>query len=186
MSDVGKFHSVIRWGKPIAELEAFTNADKNVANAKDEKNGNQAIHLAAQNGHIEITKWLCDKCGADVNGQNGKGQTALHMSVAYDFYEQTKYLLSKGAKTDIKNAEGNLSIEGIDGDKKGADAWDAPVNQLKAVQNKADVQKVFELIKTAPKESLDKATLVQTGMAKKKALGREWDHAAFMEIMKAI
>ena len=27
-------------------------------NAHDEKNGNQSLHIAAQNGHIELTKVL--------------------------------------------------------------------------------------------------------------------------------
>merc|ERR1712217_51718 len=88
MADLSKFHSAIRWGKEISELEQFTKTAPELVKESDPQNGNQAIHLSAQNGHIEITKWLVNSCGADVNGQSGKGQTALHMSVAYDFYFQ--------------------------------------------------------------------------------------------------
>ena len=50
-----KFHSAVRWGKEIKELETHVAADKTVVTTHDDKNGNQALHIAAQNGHIEIT-----------------------------------------------------------------------------------------------------------------------------------
>lgn len=185
MADVQRFHSAIRWGKPVAELQPFVSGDKSVVNASDEKNGNQAIHLSAQNGHVEITKWLVDSCGAEKDGQNGKGQTALHMSVAYDFYDQTAFLLSRGADPGIKNGDGHAAIGGIDGDKVGKEVWNSPLNQLKGVKDKASMEVAFAAIKAAPKGDLDKAMLVQTGMGKKKAVP-EWDQPAFMELMKAL
>lgn len=181
MGDWGKFHSAIRWGKPIAELEPLAK-DASVVNAKDDKNGNQAIHLSSQNGHFEITKWLVEK-GADVNGQNGKGQTALHMSVAYDFYDQTKFLLAKGAKEDIKNGDGNAAITGIEGDKVGPEAWDSPVNMLKSVATKEAMEAAFAAIGGASADQIDKAVLVQTGMKKKKEHTAFWDQTAFMALV---
>ncbi len=37
------------------------------------------MHIAAQNGHEEITKWLIGTLSADPNAQNRKGQSPLHM-----------------------------------------------------------------------------------------------------------
>jgi len=189
MAAWAKFHSAVRWGKDIKELEAMAAEDKTVVSTHDDKNGNQAIHLAAQNGHLEITKWLVNDKKVDINGQNKKGQTALHMSVAYDMYEQTKFLLEKGAKKDIKNVDGNESITGIDGDKTGVNAWDGPMVLIQCAQNSGDVAnalgKLEEAIKTDA-AAFDKAALVQTGMARKKALGAEWDAKRFMACVQSL
>merc|ERR1719428_1142671 len=95
-----KIHSAIRWGKPISELESLIVGDQ--IDCQDEQNGNRPIHIAAQNGHLEIVKWLISK-KCDVSAQNGTGATALHMSVGYDFYYVTKALLEAGADQTIKN-----------------------------------------------------------------------------------
>lgn len=183
MSDVQKFHSAIRWGKTVPELEVFTKANSSLPNAKDEQNGNQAIHLSTQNGHYDITRWLLES-GANVNGQNGKGQTALHMSVAYDFFAQTKLLLDKGADKSVKNGDGNAAITGIDGDKVGPEAWDSPVQKLKACDDAASMNEAFKALEGAKAEDVDKAQLVQTGMKKKNEMKGVWDHAKFMELAK--
>ena len=86
-----KFHSVVRWGKPLddikAALEAVKTAGGNGVEDPDPQNGNRVIHLSAQNGHLHITKWLVSDSKCDINSQNNKGQTALHMSSAYDMYQ---------------------------------------------------------------------------------------------------
>ena len=38
------------------------------ANCIDEKNGNYPLHIAAQNGHINLVTWLVNN-GADINAQ---------------------------------------------------------------------------------------------------------------------
>ena len=73
-----------------------------LAQAVDAQNGNLALHIAAQNGHMNLTSFLLDSRGpavtqpwtppqradllqgANVNAQNFNGQTALHMSVEYE------------------------------------------------------------------------------------------------------
>jgi len=50
--------------------------------AVDDVNGNRSIHIASQNGHLDIVKLLVSK-KCDVNAQNKSGQTAMHMVSEY-------------------------------------------------------------------------------------------------------
>ena len=70
-------HSCVRWDKPTNEVATIITSPAH-ANCVDEKNGNYPLHIAAQNGHINLVKWLVQN-GADINAQNGTGTTALHM-----------------------------------------------------------------------------------------------------------
>ena len=87
-----KLHSKIRWDKPFPEIEALL--DPYTTNWADQQNGNTCIHLAAQNGHRHICEVLITRkdLRCDVNKQNGGGQTALHMTVAYDYFWISKML----------------------------------------------------------------------------------------------
>ena len=75
---------------------------KTLSCERDPVNGNAAIHIAAQNGHLDLVRKLIG-VGAAVNAQNNKGLTALHMSVEYDFYFVCRFLLDSGADSDILN-----------------------------------------------------------------------------------
>lgn len=181
-----KFHSAIRWGKPIEELEPLANVDgTDCVQGVDERNGNMAIHLAAQNGHFEITKWLIDSKGADVNAVNGKKQTPLHMSIAYDFYEQSAYLLEKGADKDAENVDGNKAIEGIDGDHTGKDVWMGPMQLFKSIKDEESMKAAFEALEACEPDMIDKIAMVQTGMKlkKKDELKECWDNDRFKACM---
>merc|ERR1712194_627065 len=135
------------------------------------------------------TAWLVTDKKVAINAQNKKGQTALHMSVAYDFYHQTKFLLANGADQSVKNGDGHTAILGIDGDKAGKEAWDSPLNQLKSARNLEEMTAALEAIKTCTdKALLDKGDIVQAGMLMKKApTSKEWwDHKAFMAVAAAL
>ncbi|CAE7292335.1 ACBD6 [Symbiodinium natans] len=93
---------------------------RSAAGAPDPKTGNQALHIAVQNGHRQLTQLLV-AWKADVTVQNFKGQTPLHMSVEYDFHFISKLLLEKGAKPEVENADGCKAILGISGSKEGAE-----------------------------------------------------------------
>merc|ERR1711957_233117 len=149
--------------------------------AKDSKNGNYALHIAAQNGHEELVSSLLQK-NAELNVQNAKGQTPLHMSVEYDFYWQSKMLRVAGAIDNMQNHDGHPAICGIDGGKVGIDAWDAPINMLKASATPERLQEAFTAMEALSLEErckLDKVQVIQIGLAKKKALKDVWDHARF-------
>jgi len=189
-SVVAKIHSTVRWNKPIPELEAVlkevnvTLAD--AVAAPDPKNGNYAVHVSAQNGHMDLTQYLIEN-KADVNAQNGKGQTPLHMSVEYDFYFQTVMLLEHGADGTRKNGDGHEALKGIDGGKEGAEAWDSPITILKAAgDDKKQLDLALTKLEEADPETLDKAQVVQAGMAKKRTCKENWDATRFMALMKKL
>ena len=122
------FHSKVRWcsdtevdgrGGPaqLAKVQADLDVyGTSACAAKDPKNGNFAIHIAAQNGNFNALKLLIAS-GADVNAQNGNGVTALHMSVEYKSDTVTELLLANKADPDVENEDGHKAITGIDGEK---------------------------------------------------------------------
>ncbi|RPB22051.1 ankyrin, partial [Terfezia boudieri ATCC MYA-4762] len=56
-----------------------------------------ALHLAAENGHLEVVKVLLDK-GATMDATTWyKNRTALHMAAENGHLEVVKVLLDKGA-----------------------------------------------------------------------------------------
>ena len=54
---------------------------KDALAAVDAQNGNRALHISAQNGHMPLTKYILEQ-KADPSAQTFNGQTAIHMSVA--------------------------------------------------------------------------------------------------------
>lgn len=139
-------HSAFRWGKPIPEIEQVVNewgnelTMKDAICAADTQNGNLALHIAAQNGHMSLTRFLLEQ-GAEPNAQNFNGQTALHMSVEYDMYFQSKLLLDAKADPNITNAGGHKALTGLEGLKTGQDAWDNAMNILKAANDDEEEMK---------------------------------------------
>lgn len=183
--ETAKIHSTIRWAKADwkQELTKLIYDDAALA-SEDENNGNYPIHIASQNGHIEICNWLINK-KCDVNVQNGTGATPLHMAVAYDFYPVCKLLLEKGAQKDLKNKAGNDAITGLEGDKVNDEAWDSPLTMLNCATDLRGVEEALKKIEEDPSK-VDKANLAKVGLRKKKDLGTDWPQARFMKIMQSI
>jgi len=144
---ITKFHSAVRWNKTTGEITALAQkagiSTRQAVAATDPRNGNQCLHIAAQNDHLHLVQFLVAK-RADVNAQNAKGQTPLHMSVQYDIYNVSKFLLANGADSKRKNADGHEAIFGIDGDKRGGEAWDSPLTMLKCASDKEESEDKVE------------------------------------------
>ena len=51
--------------QPVADLDLLLVKSPGLLTEQDPKTGNQALHIAAQNGHLAITKWLKGK-GAEL------------------------------------------------------------------------------------------------------------------------
>lgn len=87
---------------------------------------NSALHLACSNGHLNCCKAILFFAEhmlikININGQNKKGDTPLHIASRWGFQEMIETLLENGAKVDIVNKFGqncydvahNLKIVGI-------------------------------------------------------------------------
>merc|ERR1719199_1449070 len=160
--DILKVHSAVRWGKPLQELKDVGLTTQAVADAQDEKNGNTALHIAVQNGHLEIVSFLVDELNCSVDMQNKVGNTSLHMGVEYDYYKINKILLAAGADQAVENAEGSKAIEGLGGTKVGQEKWENPVTILKTVEDDIDaLNEVFKALESATAEDIKKEDLVR-------------------------
>eukprot|EP00928_Gymnodinium_smaydae_P037508 TRINITY_DN26022_c0_g1_i1.p2 TRINITY_DN26022_c0_g1~~TRINITY_DN26022_c0_g1_i1.p2 ORF type:complete len:130 (-),score=43.81 TRINITY_DN26022_c0_g1_i1:98-487(-) len=121
---------------------------------------------------------------AEVNAVNNKGQTALHMSVKYEIYWLSKLLLEAGADPKLKNSDGHEAILGLDGDKTGPERWDAPLFMLKnAADSAAELNEAMTQLEKADPTSIEKATLAQAGLQKKKECPLNWDQARFVALL---
>ena len=63
------------------------------------KNGENCLHIAAANGHLNLCKTLAEKHGFDVDIADNDGWTALHHSAKSGRYELVKFFTEK--ETDI-------------------------------------------------------------------------------------
>jgi uncharacterized protein len=68
-----------------------------------------ALHLAAQNGNVNLTKLLLDK-GAPINAQNKVGGTALMWAASKGNVELAQLLLERGADASIKDEDGTTAL----------------------------------------------------------------------------
>ncbi|KAG6622395.1 Acyl-CoA-binding protein [Phytophthora cinnamomi] len=104
--------SLCRHGK-YDEVELLLNSPDWSTNidAKD-ATGNTLLSVACQNNNKRIAK-LCLRRGADINTQNLNGQSLLHYCHEYGFHDLMEYLMEKGAKDDLLNADGLTCYEGL-------------------------------------------------------------------------
>lgn len=76
-----------------------------------DEHGNSILAIGSQNGSKRVVK-LALRYGADINAVNNSGNTALHFCFRYGFSDTLgRYLMSKGADTSIRNAEGKTCFE---------------------------------------------------------------------------
>jgi ankyrin repeat protein len=158
-------HSAIRWNKPVDEVEALLTSDEAV-NCPDSNNGNCPIHIAAQNGHVELIMLLIRK-KVNLNAQNGKGNTAVHMAIGYDYFQAATLLIEAGADCSISNELGFPASRGLEGDKC------LGIAALVSAQTSSEAMKALELC-NEDISIVDKGSFVAGGLKAKKAMGVEW------------
>ena len=86
-------------GNPeLCEMLVDRGADPRVNRA----DGVTALHMAAQNGRIDVCNYLVEDCGLDVNviASDDYPATPLCLAAGKGYLEVCKYLLSKGAQVD--------------------------------------------------------------------------------------
>jgi cytohesin len=75
-----------------------------------DKAGNQALHLAAWNGHAEAVKLLLD-CGAEVGARGFDEMTALHFAASKDHAVVCQLLLENGADREALNGVSRTPLQ---------------------------------------------------------------------------
>jgi len=73
--------------------------------------GMAPIHWASDRGDLNMLKFLVEDRSADVNFQDNTGQTALHYAVSCSHEDICKYLISRGARTNIQDEDGVTALE---------------------------------------------------------------------------
>lgn len=181
VSDVVDFkpiHSAIRWNKPVAEVELLLAAGAAAVNCRDTNNGNYPVHIAAQNGHVEILKLLVRTSFLEMNATNGKGNTGIHMAVGYDYYDCAQVLIDAGADRKLNNEAGFPGDRGIEGDKT------IGISALMTAETPSAVTAAFALCQTELEDlRFAKSNFASAGMKAKKALGADWaaEHQATLK-----
>ena len=75
-----------------------------------DKDGDTALHGAAETGNVEIMRLLLDK-GADPNAKNKQGGTPLMWAAVFGNDAATWLLLSRGADASLKDNDGITALE---------------------------------------------------------------------------
>ncbi|CZR70159.1 uncharacterized protein PAC_20060 [Phialocephala subalpina] len=106
--------------EPTASVSSETERDTdNTAEGKDGeavlgvemmiKDGNTALHLAAQAGKEAVLRELVDG-GANIDAQNKDGNTALHLAAQAGEEAVLRELVDGGADIDVQNKDGNTAL----------------------------------------------------------------------------
>eukprot|EP00929_Paragymnodinium_shiwhaense_P023855 TRINITY_DN14838_c0_g1_i1.p1 TRINITY_DN14838_c0_g1~~TRINITY_DN14838_c0_g1_i1.p1 ORF type:complete len:534 (+),score=85.22 TRINITY_DN14838_c0_g1_i1:75-1676(+) len=186
-----KVLSAVRWAKPEEEIEAIIQRTgkgiDSAVKAYDKNTGNTALHIAAQNGHNDLVEFLVHH-QADVNAQNKTGQTPLHMTVEYDMYFISLFLLRQGAEEWTLNHAGFKAITGINGEKAEQDSWNSPLNMLRGADDDAEhlaacLDAVEAALEVDPGQ-FRKSTLASVGLRKAKTCPQHWDKQRFRDILQ--
>ena len=163
-----KFHSMSRWNKPWAEeMAPFIAQNPGCQNSVDAVNGNLPLHIAAQNGHVDLVGNLL-KIGVSMDAPNGTGTTALHMAKAYDYFWCARLIVAAGADLEIKNQDGFAAKDGIEGDK-------GSVDFIPALTSAHTIEELTEALDgLLTQGEVDKSALVMGGMQKKRSDKTIW------------
>ena len=101
------------------KLEKARNALKELASlgldlsshSSCDKNGNTALIVASQSGHLEVARFLVE-AGHTLDDTNHRGNTALHYCFAYGHADIAHMLLQEGASDNIVNEVGGDCYDG--------------------------------------------------------------------------
>lgn len=91
-------------------MESLLNADRRLANRRDEDN-RLPLHWAASYNRLSIVEILAEQKSFDIDAQDGSGWTALQIASSLkDADALVDFLLSKGADTNVKTNNGQTAL----------------------------------------------------------------------------
>ena len=80
---------------------------------------------------LETVKLLVEKLGADVNARNDRNETTVHGAACRAMDSVVQYLADKGAKLDVKNADGMTPLDlVVDGIAKPVEISGVPIEKI--------------------------------------------------------
>ena len=85
------------------------NPSSNAINARDENNGEGALHIVSKRRDIEWLAYLLGH-GARPNLQTSDGTTALAISAQIGWIEGAQQLIARGANVDLANSRGETPL----------------------------------------------------------------------------
>ena len=88
----------------IEELEYYT-----ILTELKDSSENTLLHVACQNGHLEIVQYLVQN-GAEVNARNNQKDTPLALACPGRHTDIVKFLMQNGANIDTVNQEGDSPL----------------------------------------------------------------------------
>ena len=103
-NDMKKFF----WACLSGDFEYFKNLAEVVDVNKKDPFGSSGLHMAAQEGNLEIVEWIIQN-GGDVNIQCSEKTTPLHTAAQRGFLKIVESLIKNGADIDAKAIENNTT-----------------------------------------------------------------------------
>lgn len=98
----GEIHEAAINGN-FEKITALIQSSPDSISAKNQ-NGDSPLHLAAENGHLEIVKFLIEK-GADVLDRNNSGRVALHQAAIKGHIDVMEFLIAQGTPVDAPSLQ---------------------------------------------------------------------------------
>ena len=90
-------------------------------------------HRHAPGGMLAAVRYLVEELGADVNGRDNDGNTALHHAASRGDLEMIRYLVAKGADVKVVNREGQTTVDMANGPVQRVQPWPETIAYLESL-----------------------------------------------------
>eukprot|EP01006_Ploeotia_vitrea_P011742 TRINITY_DN31206_c0_g1_i1.p1 TRINITY_DN31206_c0_g1~~TRINITY_DN31206_c0_g1_i1.p1 ORF type:complete len:479 (+),score=26.17 TRINITY_DN31206_c0_g1_i1:23-1459(+) len=116
MHNARKFFRICQSGK-ISDVEYFVSKTTDMPintllEYQHPRTGQNPLHVTCRRSPVcpEIVRWLCDH-GANLNAVDNDMKTPLHWACTKGCHEGVRYMIDKGAQTDLKDKRGRTAFE---------------------------------------------------------------------------